>query len=194
MKVLEDPDRLLRDAQAGDPDCAAIYRVVRVPMYRAVRRCLRPCRSYGGFSDDDIVARAFEELMGGGLAGVKSLVATARVIAYRRAIDLLRKRNPEVCHDCLEYIEDDDELAAELERRENQLERATELLDRLPDRQRLAVVETVMNRRSCTEVAGQLDVTHQAVSKLRSKGLQHLLLWLVDGEPPDKEPPEEETS
>lgn len=192
MKVLDDPDRLLRDAQAGDPDPAAIYRVVRRPMYLAVWRCLRPFHSYGGLSDDDVVACAFDELMRGQLRGVKSLVGTARVIAYRRAVDLVRKRNKEESRDCLEDIEDDDRLAAELERKEYLLDRAIELLEDLTKRQRFAVVETVMKRRSCTDVARRLGVSHQAVSKVRSKGLQHLLIWLLNEEPLNEEPPDEE--
>ncbi len=180
MKVLDAPDRLLRDAQAGDPDWAAIYLVVRRPMYLAVWRCLRPCRCYGGFSDDDVVARAFDQLMGNGLEGVTSLVGTARVIAYRRAVDLVRRRNLEEPCDWLEQVQDDDELAAELERREDMLNRATDLLERLPGRQRHAVVETVMNRRSCTDVAKDLGVSHQAVSKARNNGIEHLSFWLED--------------
>ncbi len=181
MKVLDDPDRLLRDAQGGDPDCAAIYRVVRRPMYLAVWRCLRPYRSYGGICDDDVVAKAFDELVAG-IDGVRSLVGKARVIAYRRAVDVVRKRNLEEPRDCLEDVENEEELAARLERMEELFDRATALLERLSARQRLAVVETVMNHRSCTEVAGELDVSHQAVSKLRNKGLGHLLEWLVEEE------------
>jgi DNA-directed RNA polymerase specialized sigma24 family protein len=191
MKVLDDPDRLLRDAQAGHPDYEAIYRVVRRPMYLAVWRCLRPYRSYGGFCDDDVVAKAFQELVGG-IEGVRSLVGKARVIAYRRAVDLVRKRNLEEPRDCMEGVEDDEELAAHLERMEELFDRATALLERLPVRQRFAVVETVMNRRSCTEVAGELDVSHQAVSKLRKKGLDHLLVWLAAEESMDGEPAGEE--
>lgn len=181
MRVLNDPDRLLRDAQAGNPDWFAIYRVVRRPMYLAVWRCLRSCRCYGGLTDDDVVARAFDELTKG-LHGVHSLVGTARVIAYRRAIDLVRQRHPEEPRDGLDDIQDDDQLAVELERREVMLNRATGLLDRLTDRQRLAVVETVMKGRSCAAVAGQLNVSPQAVSKLKGKALDHLLVWLVEEE------------
>lgn len=188
MKVLDTPDQLLRDAQAGRPDWTAIYRVVRRPMYVAVWRCLRACRCYGGLSDDDVVARAFDQLMESGLEGVKSLVGTARVIAYRRAVDLVRRRNVEEPRDWLEKIQDDDELAAELERTEDMLNRAVNLLERLSEGQRIAVVETVMKRRSCTDVAADLGVTHQAVSKLRRKGLDHLSAWLAEKESSNDEP------
>jgi RNA polymerase sigma factor (sigma-70 family) len=193
MKILDDPDRLLRDAQAGRSDCAAIYRLVRKPMYVAVWRCLRPCQSYGGLTDDDVVARAFDELMNGGLHGATSLLGKARVIAYRRAVDVVRRRNPEECRDCLEDIEDDEELADELERRECLSNRAAVLLDRLPAGQRLAIVETVMKRRTCSDVAAQLDVSHQAVSKARKKGLERLLVWLFEEDALDGRPPEEES-
>ena len=190
--VLDDPDRLLRAAQRGTPDCAAIYSVVRGPMYAAVWRCLRPCQSYGGLCDDDIVARAFDELMSKPMCGVKSLVGTARVIAYRRAIDLVRKRNPEEPRDCLEDIQDDDKPAAELGRREDLSKRAADLLERLPTGQRLAILETVMNRRTCTELAEQLDVSHQAVSKARRKGLERLTGWLRNEGRSDEDRREEE--
>lgn len=37
-----------------------------------------------------------------------------------------------------------------------------------------------MNGRSCAAVAGQLNVSPQAVSKLKGHALDHLLVWLVE--------------
>jgi RNA polymerase sigma factor (sigma-70 family) len=183
MKVLDDPDRLLADAHAGQPDWAAIYHVVRRPMYAAVRAALRPHRCYQGHSEEDVVATAFEELMRKGLDDVTSLVGTARIVAFRRAIDIVRRPvREEPCGNVRDVVDDDD-LAQELARRQHLCDRIVGLLDQLPDRQRVAIQETVMKRRSCADLADQWGVSHQAVSKLRRKGLGHLLTLLRD--PPE---------
>jgi RNA polymerase sigma factor (sigma-70 family) len=192
MKVLDDPDRLLADAHAGHPDWAAIYHVVRRPMYAAVRAALRPHRCYQGHSEDDVVATAFEELMRKGLDDVTSLVGKARIVAFRRAIDVVRRPNREEPCGSVCDIEDDESLARELERQHHLCERIMGLLDRLPERQRVAIEETVMKRRSCADLAAQWGVSHQAVSKLRRKGLGHLLA-LLDDVPEAGGRPEEDT-
>ncbi len=174
---MDDPKELLVEAQAGNPDWAAIYQAVRSPMYRAVRRALRPYRSYGGLCDDDIVETAFEKLMNLDLDHVSSLVGMGRVVAYRRAVELVRRRNPEdpsAVIDDMADIGDDEMLAEQLDRRDELLDRALDYLDLLPERQGWAVRETVLNGRSHAEVAAEMGVSHQAVSKLVRKGLCHL--------------------
>lgn len=176
VKLLDDPDQLLADAQSGEPDWLAIYRVVRKPMYGAVWRVLRPHQSYGGQCDDDIVMRAFEQLRACKLHGVKSLVCVARVIAYRRALDVVARPSKEVLYATFEDTAGTEVLAEELQRREQLFEGAKNCLEKLPDRQRLAVKETIMKRRAVQEVAENDlgGVSTQAVYKLRLKAIENI--------------------
>lgn len=182
VKLLDDADKLLAEAQAGDPDWGAIYRIVRLPMYRAVWRVLRPQSSYDGICDDDIVAEAFLEVVRRDLDGTHSLVGIARVTAYRRAIDLVRKQNKEVV--CLAFEEtiDDEDLAEELRRKDELCCRAMECAERLPHHQRIALLETVLSRRPVKEVAAHDlgGVSTQAVYALRRKAIANVQRCLGD--------------
>ncbi len=190
VKILDDPEELLANALAGHPDWDAIWRVVRDPLRWAVRSVLRG-RCYGGCNEDDVVQAAFEELMNKGFEGAPSLTARAWIIGWRRAQDLLRQRNPEPraepCRFVAVDIDDEVVLAEMLRERAERFRRALVALAQLPDKQRYAVEQTVLKGRSRTAVARELGVSHQAVSKLRIKGIGRLRALLAQDSPPWEE-------
>lgn len=190
MQTLDDPDELLAAALAGHADWDAIWRTVRDPMRWAVRSVLRG-QSHGGCNEDDVVQAAFEELMIKGFDGAPSLIGRAWVIGWRRAKDLLRRRDPEPQADPCRFLgmEIDDELvlAETLRERAARYKRAVVTLGQLPDKQRYVVEQTVLKGRSGSAVARDLGVSHQAVSKLRNKGIERLRRLLVEESPPCKE-------
>jgi RNA polymerase sigma factor (sigma-70 family) len=73
----------------------------------------------------------------------------------------------------LELFADNVDVAAEAERRylRDGLRRA---IGRLPERQRQAVVLTLLDHHSLSEAARRLGVTAQAVHSLRKRGLERL--------------------
>jgi RNA polymerase sigma factor (sigma-70 family) len=190
VKILGDPDELLASALDGDADWDAIWRTVGNPMRWAVRSVLRG-QSYGGSNEDDVVQAAFEELMAKGFEGAPSLVGRARVVAWRRALDLVRRRNPEPRADPCRFfkVETDDEvvIAEALREKAVLLERTLVSLAELSDKQRYVVEQTVLQGRSRTAVARELGVSHQAVSKLRSKGIARLRVVLAQDWSPGEE-------
>ncbi len=150
VTLLGDRDQLPAEAR-DEPDWAAVYLSVREPMFRAVWRVLRRHRSYCGECGEDIVMKAFHELMRKGLDGVTSPVGLAVTIAHRRALDVVGRSSRETPCAAFDDVEDDELLAEELLRREELFTHVTSCLDRLPDRQRIAFVETVMKDRPVKE-------------------------------------------
>lgn len=198
-----DPHQLLADAQGGDPDWGAIYRLVREPMYRTVWRVVRRDRSYCGQCDDDIVMKAFEELMRKELAAVTSLVAMAMRIARCRALDVVAGTSREVPYACFDddgvtarrrlfRVEPDERVAEELMRSEELFKRVVSCLPQLAEHQRIAFVETVMNRRPVQDVAEKDlgGVSTQAVYKLRQKATRNIRRCLGSIDGADEEPEE----
>lgn len=187
MKILDDPDELLAQALAGNPDWDAIWQAVEKPMRWAVRRILRG-RSYGGANEDDVVHTAFEELMIKGFEGAPTLVARAQVVAWRRALDLMHRRNPEPRADPCRFLavegEDEVVLAEMLREKAMRFTRVIAVLAQLPDKQRYVVEQTVLKGRSGSALARELRVSPQAVSKLRNKGLDRLRQILAEDRPP----------
>jgi RNA polymerase sigma factor (sigma-70 family) len=189
VKILDDQDELLAQALAGHPDWDAIWRTVEKPMRWAVRRILRR-RSYGGANEDDVVHTAFEELMVKGFEGAPSLVARAQVVARRRALDLMHRRNPEPRADPCRFlgVESEDEVVVAEMLREKAMwfMHSMAALAQLPDKQRYVVEQTVLKGGSGSALARELGVSHQAVSKLRNKGLDRLRQILAEDRPPDE--------
>jgi RNA polymerase sigma factor (sigma-70 family) len=189
VKILDDQDELLAQALAGHPDWDAIWRTVEKPMRWAVRRILRR-RSYGGANEDDVVHTAFEELMVKGFEGAPSLVARAQVVARRRALDLMHRRNPEPRADPCRFlgVESEDEVVVAEMLRDKAMwfTHSMAALAQLPDKQRYVVEQTVLKGGSGSALARELGVSHQAVSKLRNKGLDRLRQILAEDRPPDE--------
>lgn len=187
---MDDPDELLMNALAGHADWDAIWRTVSGPMRWAVRSILRG-RSFGGSNEDDVVQAAFEELMIKGFDGAPSLVARAWVIAWRRAHDLVRRRIPEPCADPCRFLatENEDEvvLAEMLREKAALFGRVLVGLAELSDKQRYAVEQTVLKNRALSSVARELGVSHQAVGKLRNKGIERLRRFLAEEWRPGEE-------
>lgn len=152
-------------------------------MFRAVWRVLRRHRSYCGECGEDIVMKAFHELMRKGLDGVTSPVGLAVTIAHRRAFDVVGRSSRETPCAAFDDVEDDELLAEELLRREELFTQVTSCLDRRPDRQRIAFVETVMKDRPVKEVAQEElgGVTTQATYALRAKATRRIRGWTGRG-------------
>lgn len=191
--VTEAADPALTSLQAGSLDWAAIFSQHYPVMYAAAASVLKGQTALG-VDADDIVSIALGEAITKGLpAEVEHLHSYLARIARLRAVDALRRRKhqadepPDPATESPARITPDgpEELAV-------QSELASEIaahLGGLPERERIALENTVMRDRPRDEAAAALGVTPQRVSQLVSAALRRLrrLPAFADGPPFDTE-------
>ena len=91
MRPGSDPERLLSEAQTGDPDWETVFEVVRAPMRRAARSAMLTMGVNDRSAVDDAFVLAFRRLQKYGLVGRRSLIGFARSVAYRAGQDTAKK-------------------------------------------------------------------------------------------------------
>ncbi len=183
-----DPQQLLSDAQDGDPDWGAIFLVVRQPMRRAARSSMLTMGVDDVPAVDDALVLGFRRLQRYGLVGRTKLVGFARSVAYNAGRDtaraLIRRReffpdepsetiaDPDPTPEELVVIREDDETAQQ--EFEMRYKAAIECLETLTPGQREAVVEVEMGDKNDSELADETGVSHTAIWKRRTKGIEKL--------------------
>jgi RNA polymerase sigma factor (sigma-70 family) len=191
--VSKAPDPALMNARAGSRDWSAIFSQYYPVMYAAAASVLKGQTALG-VDADDIVSIALGEAISKGLTpGVEQLHSYLARIARLRAIDALRRRK----HQAGDPPDPGTESAARIatdgpEELAILSELASEIaahLDKLPERERVALEGTILRDRPRAEVAAVLGVTPQRVSQLVGAALGRLrqLPPFADGSPFDTE-------
>lgn len=169
----------MRAIAAGDS--AAFQRVID----REAPRLLRFAQGVLGSLDEaeDVVQDTLVRLW----ENAAEWIPDARVgtwlhrVVYNRSIDRLRRRRAFVDESVLEELADEAEPAdAVLIRRETTLS-VREAIERLPDRQRTAVLLFHLQGLSQREAAGVMSVSETALESMLSRARRQLKEWLAEG-------------
>ena len=91
---MAEDDDLLAGVTSGEPDWDGIYRAHHQGVHAAAQKVFRSRRRIVDSKDvDDVVQQTFEEAMKGGVltSETRSIGATLRQVARRRAIDAIRR-------------------------------------------------------------------------------------------------------
>ena len=177
----EDAFEALLAAWHARGDSEKLYRELRRPMRQAARRGIRRItqRPPDGGDVDDVVLKAFKEVLAADPAAIRSVVGFARTVAERRGMDrgreINRDRNRIWQHawelNELSVSQEDESAGAE---RERLLRRAEECMGELPESQRDVIERTVMQHQSLSDWTTARGTSYEAGRRMRIRGLQAL--------------------
>ena len=162
-------------------DADQLYRALRGSMRHSARQGLR--RVLGQAPNDDdvdqVVLKAFREVVEKDPKEVVSWDGLAATVAYRRGIDrgrsIRRERDrlggPTWPDDRIEVTPEDQQAAAD---REQLLRRVEECMEGLTPDQREVIELTVMQQKSLSVWASERGVSYEAARRMRLRGLKAL--------------------
>lgn len=162
-------------------EATALFRALRDPMRRAARRGLRRALSRSPDPDDvdDVVLKAFKEILQDDPAQIESMLGFACTVARRRAIDKARSiiREREKIKGQTWQIQQLHMEAAEqvaVADRERLLSYAEDCMSVLTPEQRDVVEATVQRQESLSNWAAARGTTYEAGRRMRLRALTAL--------------------
>lgn len=176
----EELDALVAAWRARDGS-EMLYLELRDPMRQAARQGIRRITRESPDEDDvdNVVLRAFREVLAKDSTEVRSVVGFARTVAYRRGMDRGRQINREkkeirdhkwVIHDL--HVSSKDELAAA--ETERLFRHAEACMEQLTQDQRILIEHIIMQQHSLSEWAIARGTSYEAGRRMLLRGLRTL--------------------